>query len=112
MKDSDKRQFWELLKATYEIYGKYPTPTAAKMWWGSLKFFTFESVQTAFSHHINSNKYLPRPSEIREILRLAEDSVKARQRTPQIEHRMTSEQRKAGLEKFKQMTKEVFKEFK
>lgn len=110
MNDNDKQQFWTALKITYEAYGKYPSATQGRVWWEALKPYEFINVKNALSKHVNDSVWLPRVAEIRKIIDLAEATMKARQRTVYLEHKMTPEQRASGLAHFKEMTKEIFGE--
>lgn len=109
MIDSDKQGFRKLLTAAYKIYDKRVADSDLKLWYECLKPYSPENIRMAFSQHLQTNKWCPRPAEIIEILKLAEDTVKIRQRPREIAHKMTKEQREQGLKNFKEMVKGVFK---
>ena len=98
MNHSDKQDFWELMNSTYKMYNcSLPIANELKIWWASLKEFSFEVVSLAFSEHINKNKFKPRVAEIRAIIELARDLAKSKDRTPLLYHRMSAQERVEGL---------------
>lgn len=109
MTEQDKLGFRKLLTAAYKIYDKRVAESDLKLWYECLKSYSPENIRLAFSQHLQTNKWCPRPAEIIEILRLAEDSMKVRYRPKEIVHKMTPEERAEGLKKFKEMTEGVFK---
>ena len=109
MIDSDKTGFKTLLTAAYKIYNvKVDTPTL-KIWWSCLKKYSAEDVQQAFSQHLQTNKWSPRPAEIIEILELAKANTLAHKKVILLHHKHTAEERAANLARLKDITSELFK---
>jgi hypothetical protein len=108
VKDQDKRRFYDLLLTEYAINGKpKPTGNMARLWWNDLKCYNFEMLEKAFKEHRRTNKWMPKPAEIHCILHLALDHARYTQKTPSIEHKMTSEEREAGLAKLRQAKEQL-----
>jgi hypothetical protein len=98
MIESEKDQFKKLLIAVYKMYDKTVDKNSMRLWWECLVEYDSSIIRKAFSHHLKTNKWMPRPAEIREIIKLAEDTKKIRQ-PRELPHKMTREQIQKGLDK-------------
>jgi len=69
MLDDQKTEFFELMKATQEVYDKPPpTKDAMRIWWNSFGAVSLELVRKALDEFIKTSKFPPRPADILEIL--------------------------------------------
>ena len=61
MLDNQKTEFFELMKATQEVYDKPPpTKDAMRIWWNVLELVSIESVRSALAEFIKTSKFPPR----------------------------------------------------
>jgi len=69
MLDDQKTEFFELMKATQEVYDNPPpTKDAMRIWWNSLGAVSLELVRKALDEFIKTSKFPPRPADILDIL--------------------------------------------
>ncbi len=63
----DKRQFAEMINATFEMYGKQPSKLAVQLFWNVLERFDLEEVKYGFKAHLNdttAGQFWPKPADI------------------------------------------------
>ena len=69
MLDIDKKDFFLLLAATLEVYGQTPPSQGVmRIWWQAFANFEAALIRQAFSEHIRTSKYAPRPADILEAI--------------------------------------------
>lgn len=68
MTPEDKQAFMEILSAAYELHGKSITEGAIKLWWNILKGYDLEQVSQALSQLSATEKFLPMPAQVIDIL--------------------------------------------
>lgn len=68
MRDSDKRQFMELMTATMKYYDKDVDTGSMGIYWNGLQDFELADVQNAFGQHIQTNKFMPKVSDVRDMM--------------------------------------------
>ena len=74
------------LLAASEVYGREVSEAVAGVWWGALKAYDIEAIETAFRRHMtnpDTGQFMPRPADIVRMLNagfgdLAAASEKAR----------------------------------
>lgn len=64
----DQELFKQTLAATGELFGKEITPVAARMYWRALAEYSDEQIQGAFNTALKTLKFMPKPSEIIELI--------------------------------------------
>jgi len=67
MVESDKKRFCDILKATFEVYGKAPSEAAISLWWHCLAKFSIEQVAAGMAAHISCpdrGQYSPKPADV------------------------------------------------
>lgn len=67
MLETEKREFRDILVATFDVYGKEISAEGMKIWWSALSNFSIEEVRHGFSRHIQSTEhgsFLPKPADI------------------------------------------------
>ena len=71
----NQQSFLESLTALSEIFDKKLSAPMIKMYWSTLKEFTDEQVGEAMVQALNSFKFMPKPSEIRELIQGSADDA-------------------------------------
>ncbi|GJH00248.1 DUF6475 domain-containing protein [Paraburkholderia terrae] len=67
MKPNEIRQFGEILRRTFSVYGKELTPDMLEVWFDALAAYTLEDVATALSRHLrdaDSGRFAPKPADV------------------------------------------------
>jgi len=67
MVDADKKRFCDILKATFEVYGKAPSEAAVNLWWHCLLKFSIDQVAAGVAAHISCpdrGQYSPKPADV------------------------------------------------
>jgi len=67
MVESDRERFCNILKATFEVYGKSPSEAAVNLWWHCLAKFTIDQVARGVAAHIgcpDRGQYSPKPADV------------------------------------------------
>lgn len=64
----DQNGFKQNLMAAGELYGKEVSPQLAKLYWRALDEYSDEQIQAAFYLALKTFKFMPKPSEIRELI--------------------------------------------
>ena len=64
----NQKSFIEAMTALADIFDKEMTNPAIKLYWAALKEFSDEEVHAAMAQCLNSGKFMPKPSEIREFI--------------------------------------------
>lgn len=67
MNESNAQEFNSLMDVTWEIYPKQLSSQAKRLYWESLKRFSFADIQSAFSRHIqnpDNGHFPPKPADI------------------------------------------------
>lgn len=74
MKDSEKAEFSQVVRAMFDNYGRQaPLPETLRLWWGMLAQFDIVAVRNACQRHIESEpKFPPTIAQLLAILRPAE----------------------------------------
>lgn len=68
MEQKDKKEFMQMLEATYELYQKEFNINILHFWWAALADLTLSEVRTAFNAHArdtDKGMFLPLPADIR-----------------------------------------------
>jgi hypothetical protein len=108
MTEDEKPLFKRLILATFKTYGAMtPDNDTLKIWWNSLNRYNSVHVRAAFDRHINTSRFTPRISEIREILenQWPLETAKSLPAPPS----MTVEERKAGAKRLHEMAAALWK---
>ncbi len=67
MRDQDKKQFAEVMRATLGIYDKEITTETLVIWWNALKSHGIEIVREALSRHVQdkvNGRFAPKPADV------------------------------------------------
>lgn len=68
MQKTDRAQFAEILSVVYETHGKTASEAVIRLWFGALEEYDIEDVSRALSQLMRSNKFLPKPADVVDIL--------------------------------------------
>ena len=78
MQSRDQKRFVEILTATAVLYGKDLNEMVIDLYYQTFEKYGIDDISAAFTKHIRSSKYFPKPAEIREQLRGVGDDLEAR----------------------------------
>lgn len=68
MTKSDARELIERLNGLAELYDKKISPAVHQIWFNSLKDLELVPVLEAMNHLVCTSKYMPKPSEVRDLV--------------------------------------------
>lgn len=68
MKNTDRQQLAEMLTSAYELHGKQLGPAGIMLWCKILEPYGLEDITNAVSQLLQTSTYLPKPSEVVDIL--------------------------------------------
>lgn len=71
MERTDRKRLSACLLAASEVYGREVSEAVAGVWWGALKAYDIEAIETAFQRHMtnpDTGQFMPRPADIVRML--------------------------------------------
>lgn len=68
MTQQDRPGFAELMVGVGEVYGESMSDARMELYWRALSDLSFESVRHAADIHVRTQKFFPRPAELREAV--------------------------------------------
>lgn len=64
MREDQRKEFAEVMRATLEVYGSSLTRGAVETWWRLLEAYDLEHVKGALQEHLTESVYPPKPADV------------------------------------------------
>lgn len=64
MREEQRQEFAEVMRATLEVYGSSLTRGAVETWWRLLEPYGIEDVRRALQEHLSESVYPPKPADV------------------------------------------------